>query len=398
MKRIIPLVFAIFVILGFLLYFICNAAALGFKVNADFPSGNIAIEKIKNDTVWMHPDLRDTKGDWFYWCFAVKKAKGKTLTFMFTKPTVFTVKGPTVSLNGGFNWKWIGGESFKKTSFSYTFKTNDEVRFSMGMHYVQKQFDMFIKSLLKSEYVKSDALAKTGSGRDIERITIKPANSGIKYKVLITARHHACEMMANYEIEGMIGEILKDEWLKNNIEFCFIPFMDKDGVEKGDQGKNRAPHDHWADYGGTSIYESTAALRRWVPGWSENKLVVTLDLHCPNITGASHEHITLTGSSDGKIAQQEKLFCRLLQSVNSGELKVHENFYMPWGTDWNNRSLYNPGELTFTQWASAIDGVRLPISVEFPYANHEGQTITQENSRAFGVDLMKAIKIYLLQL
>jgi hypothetical protein len=398
MKGIFPTLSTSLITLCFLQLFSLNAAAQEFNIYADFPSGNIAIEKIKNDTVWMHPDLRDTKGEWFYWCFAVEKAKGKTLNFVFTKPNVFTAKGPAVSLDGGTCWKWIGGESVKNELFTYVFKTNDEVRFSMGMPYTQKQFDLFIKPLLKSGYIKSDVLTKTVSGREIERITIKHADSGVKYKVLIAARHHACEMMANYEIEGMIGEILKDEWLKNNVEFCFIPFMDKDGVENGDQGKNRMPHDHYADYGGKSIYESTAALRKWVPGWSENKLVVTIDLHCPNIKGASHEHIYLTGSAEGKIAVQEKLFCRLLQSVNSGKLKVHENIYMSWGTDWNNPTAYIPGELTFSQWASTIEGVRLPVSIEFPYANNEGQAITQDNSRAFGIDLVKAVKQYLQQL
>jgi hypothetical protein len=371
--------------------------AQGFNIYSDFPSGNITIEKIKNDTVWMHPDLRDTKGDWFYWCFAVDKAKGENLTFVFSKPNCLTSKGPAISLDGGDTWKWLNPSAGWERSFSYTFTTNSEVRFSMGMPYTQKQFDKFFQTYHKSEFVTLDTLAITKTGRSIKRLTLKPKSGIVKYKVLITARHHACEMMANYEMEGIIKEILNDEWLKNNIEFCFIPFIDKDGVETGDQGKNRIPHDHNRDYTGTSIYSSVAALRNWVPTWTENKLVVTLDLHCPWIKAENNENIYVVGSPDEKIAAQQKLFCSLLKATNNGELKISEKIFFPYGTAWNS-SQYATEGLSFGKWSANLDGVRLPISIEFPYANNEGQTITQENARAFGADLAKAIKKYLMQL
>jgi hypothetical protein len=204
-------------------------------------------------------------------------------------------------------------------------------------------------------------------------------------------------MMANYEIEGIIREIISDEWLKKYVEFCIIPFIDKDGVENGDQGKDRIPHDHNRDYGDTSLYESTIALKTWVPVWAEEKLVFALDLHCPWIRGEYHENILIVGSSDEKIAEQEKLFCQVLKSTNYGELKVSDKLYMPYGTDWNSATEYSEG-VTFGKWVSTIQGVRLPVSLEFPYANNEGQMITQENSRNFGIDLAEAIKKYLKQL
>jgi hypothetical protein len=242
------------------LFFTNQVCANNYSIYADFPSGNIIIDKISNDSVWLRPDLRDTKGDWFYWCFAVKNAKDKKITFLFTKPNVFSTYGVAVSSDEGFNWNWLGNDRVKNNVFSYSFKTNNEVRFSMGMPYAQIQFDAFLKPFLMSGLVKQDTLTKTKAGRPIERVIIKPGKTPVKFKVLITARHHACEMMANYEIEGMIPAILKDDWLKNNVEFCFIPFVDKDGVENGDQGKNRQPHDHNRDYTNT-IYESTAALK-----------------------------------------------------------------------------------------------------------------------------------------
>ncbi len=214
------------------------------NIYSDFPGGNLLVDKIKGDTIWVRPDLRDTNGDWFYWCFAVNQAKGKTLTFILTKPNCLTSKGPAISTGRGNHWTWINPDHSWDSTFTYTFKTNEEVRFSMGMPYTQTQFQKFIEPYLKSEFVTLDTLATTKGGRSVERLTLKSKSGIVKYKVLIATRHHACEMMGNYEMEGIITEILKDEWLKNNVEFCLIPFMDKDGVENGDQGKLRIPHDH----------------------------------------------------------------------------------------------------------------------------------------------------------
>lgn len=61
--------------------------------------------------------------------------------------------------------------------------------------------------------------------------------------------------------------------------------MDKDGVEDGDQGKNRLPHDHNRDYTGESIYASVRASRDFVPHWSVGRLKFALDMHCPYILG-----------------------------------------------------------------------------------------------------------------
>lgn len=381
----------------FILFLSGNIVAQGFNIYSDFPSGNIIIDKKMNDTVWIRPDLRDTKTNWFYWCFAINKAEGRTITIMLTKPNLLTVKGPAFSVDGGSHWSWLNAQAQWVNSFSYTFKSNEEVRFSMGMPYTQKQFQQFIQPYLKSKFVRLDTLAPTKSGRRIERLTLKQNNSIVKYKVLITARHHCCEMMANYEIEGIIKQILNDDWLKNNVEFCIIPFMDVDGVENGDQGKNRYPRDHGKDYDNTSIYASTAALRSWIPNWAENKLAITMDLHCPGIKGNDHECISIVGSSNEIFAVQEKLFCNLLKTCNKGELKISKKIYYPFNTGWNTNNSSRDG-LSFSGWAKSLEGVKLTCSVEFPYGTNEGQTITQENARAFGTDLTQAIKMYLKQL
>src|SRR5690606_23561203 len=71
-----------------------------------------------------------------------------------------------------------------------------------------------------------------------------------------------------------------------------IPFVDKDGVEKGEQGKNRRGRDHNKDYSGESIYPESQAIRAFLPVWGKNNLEALIDLHCPYIRGrGGHEQI-----------------------------------------------------------------------------------------------------------
>ncbi|MBN2131680.1 MAG: hypothetical protein JW741_19430, partial [Sedimentisphaerales bacterium] len=66
-------------------------------VDADYPGGNITLDRIEGDTVHVRPDLRDTEGWWFYWSFRVRGAPGRSLRFAFRGPNPLGVRGPAVS-------------------------------------------------------------------------------------------------------------------------------------------------------------------------------------------------------------------------------------------------------------------------------------------------------------
>ena len=364
-----------------------------YNIYSDFPTGNIFIEKIKNDTIWLKPDLRDTEGDWFYWCFGMENAKDKKITFVFPNSNLFTSKGPAVSYDYGYKWEWLYPDriNFNSNSFTYRFKSNDEVRFSMGMPYSEYHFNTFIENYLNHPALKKDTLTITKGGRTIERVTIMSNSKDVNRKVLFTARHHACEIMANYVMEGIIEEVLKNDDLRNGIEYCFIPFIDKDGVENGDQGKKRIPRDHNRDYSGDAIYNSTSALKKWVPEWANGKNIQAIDLHCPWIRGSKdHEYIHLVGSENSKIAEKQEVLYQLLSKTNKGELKISERFIYPFGNGWNNGQNYTEGA-TFIKWISSLDNTVLALTLEFPYSVNEKQTINQDNSRDFGRDIINAL-------
>ena len=183
-------------------------------------------------------------------------------------------------------------------------------------------------------------------------------------------------------------------WYQNNVEVLAIPFMDKDGVEEGDQGKNRRPHDHNRDYNNSSIYPSVKAIRNFVPKWSDAKLKVYLDLHCPYIRGNNNEVIYLVGSSDSVIWQQQQEFAKILESVREGELPYRAKSSLPFGTAWNTAANYGQFKSS-SRWAGEQSGVQMAATIEIPYANVGTTVVTADNARAFGHDLARAVRRYL---
>src|SRR5688572_19839286 len=121
-----------------------SACAKDVQVDASFAGGNIVVEKIEGDTVTVHQDRRDTKDWWFYWCFRVRGAAGRTLTFNFTDGAPIGVRGPAYSTDEGVTWKWLGATKDTK-AFSFKFpEAADSVRFSFGMPYTEANLKSFL--------------------------------------------------------------------------------------------------------------------------------------------------------------------------------------------------------------------------------------------------------------
>ncbi len=374
-------------------------AAEGFRVDADFPGGNAIIEKVEGDEVVLRQDLRDTAGHWFWWHFRVRGAAGRTLTFRFTNGNVIGVRGPAVSTDGGRTWAWLGTAAVKGQTFAYAFPADaGEVRFCFAIPYFEADLKAFLNRWLGSPHLKVLSLCKSRKGREVERLHVGKLEPPPDHRILLTARHHCCESLASFAMEGVIEAMLADtedgRWFRQHVEAMFIPFVDKDGVEDGDQGKNRRPRDHNRDYGAEGIYPETRTLRELVPKWADGRLRLAFDLHCPHIRGAYNEVIYIVGSEAPEIWEQQCAFGKILEAVRSGPLPYRASDNLPFGKAWNTKSNYSSGK-SFSRWAGEQPGIRLAASFEIPYANAGGQTVTAETARAFGRDLAKAIRRYL---
>src|SRR5678816_973420 len=137
-------------------------------------------------------------------------------------------------------------------------------------------------------------------------------------------------MMASYVIEGII-----QQWDLTDTELAIIPFVDKDGVEDGDQGKNRKPRDHNRDYDGDSVHPETKAIREWAPKWADGKLLIALDVHCPSIRGARNEVIYQVGQRDPRIWAEQQRFAPFLRDAIKGELPYDPKDDLAFGKEWN---------------------------------------------------------------
>jgi len=298
------------------------------KINSDFPGGNIVFERMEGDDVFLHQDLRDTNGDWFYWYFAVTGAQGRELTFHFTQSRALGVLGPGVSTDGGVTWRWLNAYGLGD-SFTYKFAPDEkEVRFSFGMPYTAANLKRFLDQYTPGPYLSREILTTSPKGRQVEKLRLGRIAGGADYKVFITVRHHSCEMMVSYVAEGIMAAFLDEQtagidraaidWLRDHVELMMIPFVDKDGVEDGDQGKNRIPHDHQADYRGESIYAETAAIRQLLPIWTAGQPILNFDLHDPTRVGTitySHGLRKITANTP-KIT----LFLQTLEDTQTGPL------------------------------------------------------------------------------
>src|SRR5262245_5951538 len=367
----------------------------GVRVDTDFPGGNIVVDKIEGDTLSVHQDLRDTQGDWFYWQFRVQGAQGRTLTFQFTKGNVVGVLGPAMSVDGGDTWSWLGKQSLTGAEFKVAVSGDaKEARFCVSITYFEKELKKFLARHEKNPNLKVVTHCQTKKGRTVERLHVGRLDGSAPIRVMFTARHHACEMIASYVLEGILEEALSDPWYREKVEIAAVPFMDKDGVEDGDQGKNRIPRDHNRDYSGESLYASTRAMREFAPKWSEGRVRLAMDLHCPTLRGPSNETTYFVGNENEESWKKVGRLAELLEAGQTAPPLYRVKDNMPYGTGWNKAASFALGK-SFGRWALDLPGSPAGTTLEVSYANSNGTTITADKARTFGRDVARAVRKFL---
>ncbi|MDY7010099.1 MAG: peptidase M14 [Planctomycetota bacterium] len=370
-------------------------------IDCDFPGGNIIVEKIEGDTACIRQDLRDTEGDWFYWCFRVRGAAGGEMLFQFTGSKVIGVRGPAVSTDGGTTWAWLGCDAVENNGFTYAFADEaEEVRFCVAMPYLEANLRRFLDRHRDNPHLDAGVLCRSRKGREVELLRLGRIDGDCKTRALLTCRHHCCEMMADWALEGIMETILgagdDGRWFRENVEFMVAPFVDKDGVEDGDQGKNRLPRDHNRDYEGPNIYPETGALRELVPEWSAGRLRFALDMHCPGLRGEGHEDIQFVGTANEENWSRVERFSEILEAVRAGPLIFSSENNLPFGRGWNTSENFSKGK-SFARWAEGFTGTGCATAIEIPYASAGGSVVTTETARALGQDLAGVIRRFLQQ-
>ncbi len=367
------------------------------SVDANFPGGNILVQRVDGNTFFLQPDMRDTQGWWFYWCFRVRAAAGQQIVFAMD-PKNIGVLGPAISLDKGVSWSWFGMDAVNEGRFSCNFPMDtEEVRFSFGMPYLQSNLDCF---LLTHPELQVDTLVCSPQGRKVPMIQIRSRSVAAPYAVAITVRHHCCEMMASYVLEGMIEAILDQGegelagWLRENVDFLFIPFMDLDGVEAGDQGKNRIPHDHNRDYTDSPLYPEVAAFQKLLPQWSGGRPLLAFDLHCPYIRGDVSELLHFLEPQRRDQAEWLAVFCDIMEQNQRGSIRYRKSDNLLYGQGYNVLPA-DQKKTTCSGWIRSLPNNILATTMEIPYANAGGCEVNATSARAVGRDLAVACSMFL---
>jgi len=368
-------------------------------IDSEFPGGNVQISGIDGDKVRFRQDLRDSRY-WFYWAFRVREAQGRTLTFKMD-PRIVGVRGPAVSTDDGATWRWMGASAVTNGAFSYLFDRHaNEVYFSFGMPYVQRSLERFLKKHERSEHLRVGELCTTDKGRSAEKLLLGCLEGRPRYKLIICCRHHACEMMANYVLEGLIERVLDESaegrWLRRNVAFFVIPFVDKDGVEEGDQGKNRRPHDHGQDYS-EGRYPTVRAIKEQLPAWIGDTPAFVIDVHCPGPFGTWHQVLMSPTRRDDKTWLKLQPFLKILDARHTGPLRLvlsESEQFIGWKGKPTPRDPSAPPR-SFHAWSKTLKTVRWGVTFEIPYADSRGAEVNQNSARTWGADLATALARYL---
>ena len=386
-----------FIVIFLLSTALTNAGEI--KIDTDFPGGNIVVESIQNDVVRVHQEMRDSGGKWFYWSFRVTGAEGKTVRFEFTTRPPLSTRGPAYSRDGGRTWNWLGSIGQPRNKFDFTFKQDDhQVRFSVGIPYTQETLERFLQRFAGNPNLKKEILTLSQKKRPIEMIRIGDSSGAKKARFVMTGTHHACEQDALYVLEGVMETALSDtvtgRWFRSSIDLYAIPFIDKDGVEDGDQGKGRYPHDHNRDYV-EARYPSVRALIDLTKKWTDPRPLILFDFHCPELyDDAPNLHQTLFFTPPFSDAMKKSLaqFTPMIAKYQK-DRKLH--FDPIKGINGHTYGLDLKTQKTCCGWAGEQPGIVLTGTLEVPYANIEGTEVTPEYLREFGHSIAHALKDYL---
>ncbi len=353
-----------------------------FEIIYNFEGANCKVLGVDGENICLDVELRDTVEDWFFWCFKVVNAGGKKLTFTFPSSVRVGYYGAAVS-HDYKTWRWQYAEpTHLGDTFTYTFAEGEnEVYFAHDILYrpdrfyeKAKEWGLAVKTLCRSERGRAVPYLEFGVGKE---------------RILLTARHHACEATGSYVLEGVVEGLLRSALLKQFRILC-VPFVDYDGVVDGDQGKGRNGHDHNRDYEGNTpaIYKSTAAIRRM----AENcKLRFAFDFHSPWHALAENDTLFIP-IKHYDILKNIVRFSNLFEqeTVDSDDLLPHyakDNLYPD--TKWNTF-----GAPCFGTYMGRL-GAELSFTLETPYFKATDRAFTPQRGVRTGQAFVRALEKYL---
>ena len=393
---------------------VCSAVAgrQPFSVATDFPGANVIVDSKTENEVRVRPDTRTSRGECAprHWAFRVRNANGRKLVFRFPHDPIFgflSIRGPAVSHDGGVSWKWMtdGIPANPPESFKYAFGPDEnDVLFAWQPLYTEATLRRFIdKTSRAGAMIREETLCKTEKGRSAELLRIgNDANPG-KVGVVLLARHHANEIWASFVLQGMIGKILSESpegsFLRENVSFFIVPFVDKDGVEDGDPGKDRKPHDHNRDYD-KDRYSTIRAIKQKATEWArDKKIVLGFDLHSCSLEvrgrrlhdqkAWAHNMLFQLVRTTTRDEPSVRLFSGLLRRNHPNERSFIQ--YLPATDSIETGPVAKGSAAKSRDWMFTALDTKYVATLETPFARPDGRPNTPEAAEELGGHIAKTI-------
>ena len=355
------------------------------RIHGSFVGGNIRVACIDGQDIYLEQEIRDTTTWWFYWAFCVEGAEGQTLTFHFVNQNVVGYWGPAVS-HDNVEYTWAGSR-IDGTTFQYTFSQDEKrVFFRYAIPYQVTNYENWLRK--QTAPIHTDVLCLTERGRNVPMFILGDAAK--KNTVIFTSRHHACESMATWALEGAVEAFIQnmDRLEKLDANLLVIPFVDLDGVEDGDQGKNRAPHDQNRDYLDQPHYNVIRAICELPKRYH---VIGYIDFHDPWYLGDVNDYLCLLRNPKGEHHITDD-FAKNLEKETAFGATEKDIVYK------GEHDLY-PGELwvplkrnpTTSISFFRRSGVDMSISIEIPYFGTPEFVYDQTNVKRLGGCIGRAL-------
>ncbi len=350
-----------------------------YCIKSDFKGANIRVISAEQNMAVVEPVLRGTTLDnWFYWCFKVENAGGKTLRFEFLDQARVGYYGAAVS-HDYKNWHWqyetVGHQG---NSFTYIFgEDENEVYFAHDKLYRPERFYHYASQ----NGIKLKTFCISEKGRPVPYVDTEKGERCI----VLTARHHACESTGNYVLEGVLADIIQA--FSKDFRIICIPFMDFDGVVDGDQGKNRFPYDHNRDYQEyqVPIYQTVRRLRELTDPLD---VKYAFDFHSPWHLGRENDTLFIPHKLHNAVGRV-RCFSELFEAENTPDTLPHyaDNDKLP-DVDWNHSD-----STTFGRFFG-LKGAELSFTVETPYFMASETIFTPTRAKESGKAFVRALEKY----
>lgn len=340
---------------------------------------------VKHGDSWLSldRDVRDSDGDRWYWHVRLTAADGP-IEVRLARPGLIGGFGPAISRDGGAHYSWLADRySADRDRFSVAVGRGEDVLMSATLPYGLSDLHRFLHEA--GEGIERTTLTLSDAGRPVPRLRL-PATGRLRARLVLAARHHACEAVGSLVLEGVVLGMLDLQrhgvaWAMHT-EVVAYPIVDVDGAEVGDQGKARRPHDHNRDYGAVNRYAAVRAIRA-APLFDDVPVAV-LDLHTPGLIGPLEERPFLVASGD---AGDDEVVSMLATGFASGPEPAPD--VMVFDEPWN--SICGEGVRCFAAWARSHPTVRLATSVEYPNAVVRGVPVSRGTAVRFGRRLADAL-------